>query len=159
MQLETAQPAPRGTQCGGGLWTRLVYHIDDNGQVANAVSSVATQPLSQDLLFVIQELRNYGLFSYSSPHVFILQEGRKLGYSAMPGVPMVATSPMRHDLSTMSPNGGQPIHSYEPPWKALCDFALHSDLDRPGYNHLVSEVSHFFFVSQPPGVTRRRGAA
>ena len=93
------------------------------------------------------------------PMFYILQEGRKLGYSAMPGVPMVATSPMRHDLSAMSPNGGQPIHSYEPPWKALCDFALHSDLDRPGYNHLVSEVSHFFFVSQPPGVTRRRGAA
>ena len=93
------------------------------------------------------------------PHVLFLQEGRALGYSAMPGVPMVATSPMRHDLSAMSPNGGQPIHSYEPPWKALCDFALHSDLDRPGYNHLVSEVSHFFFVSQPPGVTRRRGAA
>jgi len=68
------------------------------------------------------------------------KEGRKLGYSAMPGVPMVATSPMRHDLSAMSPNGGQPIHSYEPPWKALCDFALHSDLDRPGYNHLVSEM-------------------
>merc|ERR1712008_273117 len=74
------------------------------------------------------------------PPCFILQEGRKLGYSAMPGVPMVATSPMRHDLSAMSPNGGQPILSYEPPWKALCDFALHSDLDRPGYNHLVSEM-------------------
>ena len=71
-----------------------------------------------------------------------------MGYSTMAGVPMVATSPMRHDMSstTMSPNG-QPgihpadIHSYEPPWKALCDFALHSDLDRPGYNHLVNEVS------------------
>ena len=73
-----------------------------------------------------------------------LQEGRKLGYSTMTGVPMVATSPMRHDMSAVSPNG-QPIHpadvhSYEPPWKALCDFALHSDLDRPGYNHLVNEV-------------------
>ena len=149
MQLETAQPAPRGTQCGGGLWTRLVYHIDDNGQVANAVSSAATQPLSQDLLFVKScVIMDFFLFI---PHVFILQEGRKLGYSAMPGVPMVATSPMRHDLSTMSPNGGQPIHSYEPPWKALCDFALHSDLDRPGYNHLVSEVSHFFLSPSPPG--------
>ena len=65
----------------------------------------------------------------------------------MAGVPMVATSPMRHDMSTVSPNG-QPIHpadvhSYEPPWKALCDFALHSDLDRPGYNHLVNEVSNY----------------
>ncbi len=74
----------------------------------------------------------------------------------MPGVPMVASSPMRHDLSSaISPNG-QPIqpvdvHSYEPPWKALCDFALHSDLDRPGYNHLVSEVSTLFFQTSPYG--------
>lgn len=160
MQLEAEWPARRrGAKCGGGLWTRLVYHIDDNGQVANAVSKQCSHSALISGFAFRQELRNYGFFSYSSPHVFILQEGRKLGYSAMPGVPMVATSPMRHDLSTMSPNGGQPIHSYEPPWKALCDFALHSDLDRPGYNHLVSEVSHFFFVSQPPGVTRRRGAA
>ena len=82
--------------------------------------------------------------------LLLLQEGRKLGYSTMAGVPMVATSPMRHDMSStaISPNG-QPgihpadIHSYEPPWKALCDFALHSDLDRPGYNHLVNEVSNY----------------
>lgn len=73
----------------------------------------------------------------------------------MPGVPMVASSPMRHDLSAaISPSSGGPnghpgggllnpvdVHAYEPPWKALCDFALHSDLDRPGYNHLVNEVS------------------
>ena len=74
----------------------------------------------------------------------------------MAGVPMVATSPMRHDLSTaaISPNG-QPIHpvdvhAYEPPWKALCDFALHSDLDRPGYTHLVNEVSAFLKLPSPP---------
>lgn len=73
----------------------------------------------------------------------------------MPGVPMVATSPMRHDLANtaVSPSG-QPhpvdVHSYEPPWKALCDFALHSDLDRPGYNHLVTEVSHSFFRLPAP---------
>lgn len=78
----------------------------------------------------------------------------------MPGVPMVATSPMRHDLSAaaISPNG-QPIHpvdvhAYEPPWKALCDFALHSDLDRPGYTHLVNEVSAFFKTSQTPSESR-----
>ena len=73
-----------------------------------------------------------------------LQEGRKLGYSTMAGVPMVATSPMRHDVSAVSPNGHPihpvDVHPYEPPWKALCDFALHSDLERPGYNHLVNEV-------------------
>ena len=150
MQLEAVRRTWRGAQCGGGLWTRLVYHIDDNGQVANAVSM---QPLSPYLRICFSSrarLRNYGFFPIHPP-CFIFQEGRKLGYSGMPGVPMVATSPMRHDLSAMSPNGGQPIHSYEPPWKALCDFALHSDLDRPGYNHLVSEVSHFFLSPSPPG--------
>ena len=39
------------------------------------------------------------------------------------------------------------IHAYEAPWKALCDFALHSDLDKmnmannPHYGQLVSQVS------------------
>ena len=64
----------------------------------------------------------------------------------MPGVPMVASSPMRHDVQ--QPLQPVDVHAYEPPWKALCDFALHSDLDRPpGYNHLVNEVSYLF--SQP----------
>ena len=79
----------------------------------------------------------------------------------MQGFPMVASSPMRGQdaMSANSPLvmgpgggpgsglGGHPadVHSYEPPWKALCDFALHSDLDRlnpngPQYHHLVNQV-------------------
>ena len=62
----------------------------------------------------------------------------------MHGIPMVATSPVRHE----SPVGMNPveIHSYEPPWKALTDFALHTDLDRlnnaggPQFQHLVNQV-------------------
>jgi insulin gene enhancer protein ISL-1 len=46
---------------------------------------------------------------------------RKLGYGAMHGIPMMASSPMRHDLSA---SNGADVHAYEPPWKALCDFAL-----------------------------------
>merc|ERR1719266_1048258 len=43
-------------------------------------------------------------------------DGRKLGYGAMTGIPMVATSPVRHhDSPVMNP---VEIHSYEPPWKA-----------------------------------------
>ena len=76
-----------------------------------------------------------------------------MGYGPMHGIPMVATSPVRHD----SPVGGGPgpsggaggpvdIQSYEPPWKALSDFALHTDLDRlnpnaPHFQHLVNQVS------------------
>ena len=67
----------------------------------------------------------------------------------MHGIPMVATSPVRHE----SPVGMNPveIHSYEPPWKALTEFALHTDLDRlnngpgggpngPPFQHLVNQV-------------------
>lgn len=76
---------------------------------------------------------------------FLFQDGRKLGYSAMHGIPMVATSPVRHE----SPVGMNPveIQSYEPPWKQLTDFALHTDLDRlnpnasPHFQHLVNQVS------------------
>jgi hypothetical protein len=57
---------------------------------------------------------------------------------------MVASSPVRHE----SPLGLNPIEvqSYQPPWKALTEFALHTDLDRldpsaPPFQHLVSQVS------------------
>jgi hypothetical protein len=74
----------------------------------------------------------------------------------MAGVPMVATSPMRHDVFPVSPNGEpiQPadVHSYKPPWKTLCDFAIHSDLDRPPDFDLVNEVHcttrHHFQLGQ-----------
>ena len=37
------------------------------------------------------------------------------------------------------------IHGYQPPWKALSEFALHQDLDRmdpnaPQFQHLVGQV-------------------
>ncbi|KAK9873915.1 hypothetical protein WA026_002267 [Henosepilachna vigintioctopunctata] len=45
------------------------------------------------------------------------KDGRKLGYGAMQGIPMVASSPVRHD----SPLGVHPleVQAYQPPWKAL----------------------------------------
>ena len=69
-----------------------------------------------------------------------------MGYGAMNGIPMVATSPVRHhDSPVMNPVD---IHSYEAPWKALTDFALHTDLDRLNgppphgqFQHLVNQVS------------------
>ena len=76
--------------------------------------------------------------------VCLLQDGRKLGYGSMQGIPMVASSPVRHE----SPLGINPIEvqSYQPPWKALTEFALHTDLDRldpsaQSFQHLVSQVS------------------
>ena len=112
--------------------------------------SIISIRLDQRLISLNNETQSF-------QHLYF-QEGRKLGYSSMTGVPMVATSPMRHDLPPTTPNPLNPveIQGYEPPWKALCDFALNSDLDRPGYNHLVNEVS--FFLSQTPGAPGRRGA-
>lgn len=61
----------------------------------------------------------------------------------MQGIPMVASSPVRHD----SPLGMNQIEvqSFQPPWKALSEFALHSDLDRvdtnqPHFQQLVNQV-------------------
>lgn len=59
----------------------------------------------------------------------------------MQGIPMVASSPVRHD----SPIGVHPleVQAYQPPWKALSDFALHSDLEQPhqpAFQQLVNQV-------------------
>ncbi|XP_011497526.1 PREDICTED: insulin gene enhancer protein ISL-1 [Ceratosolen solmsi marchali] len=71
------------------------------------------------------------------------KDGRKLGFGGMHGIPMVASSPVRHE----SPIGMTPleVQAYQPPWKALSDFALHTDLDRldpnaPSFHHLVSQM-------------------
>lgn len=76
--------------------------------------------------------------------VRLFQEGRKMGYGSMQGIPMVASSPVRHE----SPIGISPIEvqSYPAPWKALSDFALHQDLDRldmstPHFQQIVNQVS------------------
>jgi len=69
-----------------------------------------------------------------------------LGYGAMQGIPMIASSPVRHD----SPLNlqGLDVQTYQPPWKALSDFALHADLDSngainthtPAFQQLVNQV-------------------
>ena len=48
---------------------------------------------------------------------------------------MVAGSPIRHDTSV--PGNPVEVQTYQPPWKALSDFALQSDLDQPSFQHLV----------------------
>lgn len=55
------------------------------------------------------------------------QEGRKLGYGSMHGIPMRASSPVRHD-SPLNQYGHE-VTTYQPPWKALSEFALHSDFE------------------------------
>ncbi|CAG0914311.1 unnamed protein product [Notodromas monacha] len=77
------------------------------------------------------------------------KDGRtRLGLGGMQGVPMVASSPVRHE----SPLSGiQPVEvtSYQPPWKALADFAMQGDLDRidpqnPPFQQLVNQMMNNF---------------
>lgn len=68
---------------------------------------------------------------------------------------MVASSPVRHD-SPLNLHGLE-VTSYQPPWKALSDFALHADLDNngslnahtPAFQHLVNQVLPLLFSPQP----------
>ena len=75
-----------------------------------------------------------------------------MGYGSMQGIPMMASSPMRQEMSGGRQNPVD-VHSYEPPWKALCDFALHSDLDRlnpngPHYQNIMNQVNMNEFVTK-----------
>ena len=70
----------------------------------------------------------------------MVQEGRRLGYMSM-GVPLVAGSPVRHEAGSLALE----VTAYQPPWKALSDFALHADLDRApqhsaAFQQLVNQV-------------------
>lgn len=104
------------------------------------------------LLMMLRKRRDVLKFVF-----FGLQEGRKMGYGGMQGVPMIASSPVRHD-SPLNLHGLE-VTSYQPPWKALSDFALHADLDNngavnhtPAFQHLVNQASHhhfsYFFLPQ-----------
>ncbi|CAG9857756.1 unnamed protein product [Phyllotreta striolata] len=87
------------------------------------------------------------------------QDGRKMGYGAMQGIPMVASSPVRHD----SPIGVHPleVQAYQPPWKALSDFALHADLDQPhqpAFQQLVNQMHGYDLPPPSIGQTAGGGA-
>lgn len=93
----------------------------------------------------------YGVATHTHNSSSLLaQEGRKLGYATMHGIPMRASSPVRHD-SPLNQYGHE-VTSYQPPWKALSEFALHSDFeakcDATAHNpqtiqNLVNQVSFF----------------
>lgn len=80
------------------------------------------------------------------------KDGRKLGYGTMQGIPMVASSPVRHD-SPLNLHGLE-VTSYQPPWKALTDYALNADLDsssmnthnNPAFQQLYNQVWRGYFI-------------
>ncbi|CAH1254600.1 insulin gene enhancer protein ISL-1-like isoform X1 [Branchiostoma lanceolatum] len=64
------------------------------------------------------------------------------GIGRLNGVPMVAQEPVRHE-SQMQANPVE-VQSYQqpPPWKALSDFALQSDIEQPAFQQLKSGDVH-----------------
>ncbi|XP_072321559.1 insulin gene enhancer protein isl-2b isoform X3 [Eucyclogobius newberryi] len=60
----------------------------------------------------------------------------KTNLQGLTGTPLVAGSPIRHE-STVQGNPVE-VQTYQPPWKALSEFALQSDLDQPAFQQLVS---------------------
>ncbi|KAL5004698.1 hypothetical protein ScPMuIL_018154 [Solemya velum] len=71
-------------------------------------------------------------------------------HGPLQGVPMVASSPVRHD-SQMQVNPVE-VQSYQPPWKALSDFAMQSDLDQPPFQQLITSFDHMDSDDSPPHI-------
>lgn len=79
------------------------------------------------------------------------KDGRPLSLGALRGVPMVASSPVRHEGSA-SPQPLE-VHAYQPPWKALAEYAMHpQDVDpsTPHFQHLVNQM-HGYDTGDPGG--------
>ncbi|XP_007906411.1 insulin gene enhancer protein isl-2a isoform X2 [Callorhinchus milii] len=64
------------------------------------------------------------------------QHSDKTSLQGLTGTPMVAGSPIRHDSSVQG--NAVEVQTYQPPWKALSEFALQSDLDQPAFQQLVT---------------------
>lgn len=47
----------------------------------------------------------------------------------------MAGSPIRHESAVQG--SAVEVQTYQPPWKALSEFALQSDLDQPAFQQLV----------------------
>ncbi|XP_043479521.1 insulin gene enhancer protein ISL-1 isoform X1 [Leptopilina heterotoma] len=82
---------------------------------------------------------------------FPLQDGRKLGFGGMHGIPMVASSPVRHE----SPIGMTPleVQAYPAPWKQLHEYVTqHADLETnsPSFHHLVQQMHGYDMPGGPP---------
>ncbi|XP_041368940.1 insulin gene enhancer protein isl-1-like isoform X2 [Gigantopelta aegis] len=59
------------------------------------------------------------------------------------GVPMVASSPVRHEGPGIQANAVE-VHSYHTPWKALSEFAMNGELDNthPPFQQLMTTFEH-----------------
>ncbi|NWT22403.1 ISL2 protein, partial [Cardinalis cardinalis] len=65
------------------------------------------------------------------------QHSDKTSLQGLTGTPLVAGSPIRHESAVQGT--AVEVQTYQPPWKALSEFALQSDLEQPAaFQQLVS---------------------
>ncbi|ELT92649.1 hypothetical protein CAPTEDRAFT_219057 [Capitella teleta] len=65
------------------------------------------------------------------------------------GIPMVASSPVRHEPpQSMQPTPVEVQH-YQAPWKALSEFAMQSELEQPPFQQLVRPFFYSRMRTQP----------
>uniref|UniRef100_A0A5F9DKL7 Insulin gene enhancer protein ISL-2 n=1 Tax=Oryctolagus cuniculus TaxID=9986 RepID=A0A5F9DKL7_RABIT len=62
------------------------------------------------------------------------QHSDKTSLQGLTGTPLVAGSPIRHESAVQG--SAVEVQTYQPPWKALSEFALQSDLDQPAFQQL-----------------------
>lgn len=62
----------------------------------------------------------------------------------MNGIPLIASAPVKHEMSETMSCQGYEVTKYQPPWKTFSDYAMQNDSDEclstPGFQHLVNQV-------------------
>ncbi|XP_063268510.1 insulin gene enhancer protein ISL-2 isoform X3 [Prinia subflava] len=67
------------------------------------------------------------------------QHSDKTSLQGLTGTPLVAGSPIRHESAVQG--SAVEVQTYQPPWKALSEFALQNDLEQPAaFQQLVSRA-------------------
>lgn len=73
-------------------------------------------------------------FEHLSPPLLLVPQSLQ----GLTGTPLVAGSPIRHESAVQG--SAVEVQTYQPPWKALSEFALQSDLDQPAFQQLVRSL-------------------